>query len=189
MKHRRLVYIMSAALAMFIIAPRTALAEEDTPADAPYQETIDEAVDTVIEPLDPIIEEASPTLPSVHNSPMTVNDPTLAPSVEDSSTSKNTVQTVPASVSSQTTVVKPKKRYVSPVALTASLTPRAIQTSRVWSQPSTAVSLKTTMYARTSLTKDQTSDLQRNGLLGIAAGLGLATIGGATALYSRKRHA
>lgn len=133
MKHRRLVYIMSAVLAMFIIAPRTALAEEDTPADAPYQETMDMTVDTTVEPADAIPDEATPTLPSVHNSPMTPSEPTLDP-VVSTKDSREVVEMTASSETTQTTAVVVSKHRVSPAAITASLTMRSIQNSPIWSK-------------------------------------------------------
>lgn len=130
MKHRRLVSIISIALAMIIIAPRAVLAEEDTPADAPYQETIDEAVDAIIEPIDPALDEATPTLPSVHNSPMTASDPTLDPVVS----TNNSIDIPVNSKSTPTTTPVASKNRVSPAALTVSLTMRSIQSSPIWSR-------------------------------------------------------
>lgn len=192
MARRPLVLFVSILMGFFMTVPVVAHAEEDTPPDAPYQETVDDSPQALDEATEAEPTETAPTLPSTYASPMTPADPTIEPAVQDSSsvTTEPTVATNANSSATSKTSSNSSRHRRSPIVLTATLTPRAIKASRIWSQTGTATpSLKTTMYASSRLSGEETSNLQRNAVIVVASGIVLTIIGGGMLAFQRKHHA
>lgn len=183
MPHQRLVSLVVIVLTLFIITPRIVHADDNTPPDAPYQETYEEPTSESTEPTEPAPEEPAPTLPPAHNSPMTPADPTRDPDVPAATTTSDNTETNGPTAPSTTV----QKRRTPPVAITAALTPRAIQTLHIWNNPKTSSLENASLVASSAVSSRPATDMARNGFMGISIGLILAGIGSVIAIF-RKRH-
>lgn len=182
MKHQPIVVIISILLGIALITPTLAYADEGPPPDAPYQESAEDPQEPTPEEPEAPAEEASPTLPMVHNSPMTPADPSIEPDVQ-------TTNEVAAS-NNQSTAVTPvvttsSPRRTLPVALGATLTARSIQNSRIWSPPQPTSLRSPALYASTTLDQSQATSAQQYTSIGTILAVILMALGGFWVVFKK----
>lgn len=133
MKQRSIVLVVSIVMGLFITTPSLVRAEDGPPADAPYQESVDETemAEAAAQPASSEPVEASPTLPTAYKSPMATAT-TETDTTDQTSGGEAAALDISDNPSSYeaVTVMSPRKL---PVSLTSTLTMRSILNSRIWS--------------------------------------------------------
>lgn len=132
---KSIVGIAGGVLALSLVIAPEVHAKESTPADAPYQEAIEDVTQVLPEApeVEIVQDDTAPTLPSVYTSPLTPADPTIEPDVAASDANMAvSMPEMPKAGLRKPATASTIIHMRLPVNLTATFTSRSLQRLHIW---------------------------------------------------------